>query len=84
MTVTLKLKPEVEAGLAAQARASGVSVEEFVLSVVEGAAVAGVKIALTPEERAAAYEAWSAQHRATPPLPEYAVSREAMYEGREH
>jgi hypothetical protein len=26
-------------------------------------------------------EAWSAGHRATPPLSDYAVSREAMYEG---
>jgi len=39
---------------------------------------------LTPEERAAAYEAWSAQHRSTPPLSDYAVSREAMYEGSDH
>jgi hypothetical protein len=27
--------------------------------------------------------AWSANHRATPPLSDYAVSREAMYEGRD-
>jgi hypothetical protein len=84
MTVTLKLKPEVEAGLVAQAQASGLSVEEYVLSLVEGAALPGIKNALSPEERAAAYEAWSAQHRPTPPLSEHAVSREAMYEDREH
>jgi hypothetical protein len=83
MTVTLKLTPEVEAGLVAQARASGVSVEEYVRSVVEGAVTPAIKSALTPEERASAYQAWSAQHRSTPPLSEYAVSREAMYEGRE-
>ncbi len=70
MTVTLKLTLEVEAGLVAQARASGVSVEEYVLSVVEGAVMPAVKNALTPEERAAAYEAWSAQHRSIPPLSE--------------
>lgn len=39
MTVTLHLKPEVEAGLLAQARASGMQLEEYVLSVVESAAV---------------------------------------------
>jgi hypothetical protein len=84
MTVTLKLKPEVEAGLLAQARASGMSVEEYVLSLVEGTVLPGVKNQLSPEERAAAFEAWSAGHRPTPPLSDYAVSREAMYEGREH
>ena len=38
MTVTLNLKPEVEAGLLAQAEASGMSLEEYLLSVVEDAA----------------------------------------------
>jgi hypothetical protein len=84
MTVTLKFKPEVEAGLAAQARASGMSVEEYVLSLVEETALPAVKNGLSPEERAAAFEAWSARHRPTPPLSDYAVSRQAMYEGREH
>jgi len=38
MTVTLNLKPEVEAGLLAQARASGMPLEQFLLSLVESAA----------------------------------------------
>ena len=38
MTVTLNLKPEVEAGLLAQAEASSMSLEEYILSVVEEAA----------------------------------------------
>jgi len=38
MTVTLHLKPEVEAGLLAQAKASGMLLEDFLLSVVEGVA----------------------------------------------
>ena len=83
MTVTLKFKPEVEAGLLAQAQASGMSVEEYVLSVVEGTVLPAVKNGLSPEERAAAFEAWSARHRPTAPLSDDAVSREAMYEGRE-
>jgi hypothetical protein len=37
MTVTLKLKPEVEAGLLTQAQASGMTLEEYLLSLVEGA-----------------------------------------------
>ena len=83
MTVTLKFKPEVEAGLMAQAQASGMSVEEYLLSVVEGTMLPAGKNRLSPEERAVAFEAWSARHRPTPPLSEYAVSGEAMYEGRD-
>jgi len=84
MTVTLKFKPEVEAGLLAQAQTSGMSVEEYIRSVVEGTVLPVIKNRLSPEERAAAFEAWSAGHRPTPPLSDYAVSREALYEGREH
>ena len=84
MTVTLKFKPELEAGLLAQAQASGMTVEEYLLSMVEGVVFPGAQKALSPEERAAAFEAWSANHRPTPPLSDYAVSREAMYEGRDH
>ena len=84
MTVTLTLKPEVEAGLQAQAQAQGVSLEEYILSMVEGAVLPARQRTLSPEERAAAYEAWSAGHRPTPDLSDYAVSRESMYEGRDH
>ncbi len=35
MTVTLNLNPEVEAGLLAQAQASGMSLEAYLLSVIE-------------------------------------------------
>ncbi|MGA3326474.1 MAG: hypothetical protein ABSF45_18540 [Terriglobia bacterium] len=38
MTVTLNLKPEVEAGLMARARASGMPLEQYLLSLVESAA----------------------------------------------
>lgn len=37
MTVTLHLKPEVEAGLLERARANGVGLEEYLLSLVEEA-----------------------------------------------
>ena len=47
MTVTLDLRPEIEAELAAQARASGQSIEQLVISLIEEAAV------LTPEHTAA-------------------------------
>jgi hypothetical protein len=84
MTVTLNLKPEIEAGLVAQAQASGMTVEEYLLSVVEGAVLPATQEALSAEERATAFEAWSASQRPTSPLSDYAVSRDGMYEGRDH
>lgn len=38
MTVTLNLKPEIEASLSARAQASGMALEEYLLSLVEDAA----------------------------------------------
>lgn len=38
----------------------------------------------SPEERATAFEVWSAGHRPTPLLSDYAVSRDGMYEGPDH
>lgn len=80
MTVTLHLKPEVEAGLLASAQASGLTVEAFLLSVVEGAIFPATCKTTSSEERAAAFETWSRGHRITPPLSETAVSRGALYE----
>ena len=69
MTVTLNLKPELEAGLFAQAQASGMTVEEYLPSVVEGAMIPTMPQTLSAEERAAAFEAWSLGRQATdPPL----------------
>ena len=83
MTVTLNLNPELEAGLLAQAQASGKTIEEYLLSVVESAVLAGEQSTLPSEQRVAAFEAWAAGHRATPPLSDYAVTREGLYEGRD-
>jgi hypothetical protein len=83
MTVTLHLSPAIEAGIIAQAQASGMTVEEYLLSVVESTVLSPSE-KLSAEERASAFEAWSARHRHTAPLSDYAVSREGMYEGRDH
>jgi hypothetical protein len=83
MTVTLKLKPEVEAGLLKQAKASGKTLEEYLLSMVEGAVLQKAPENSSAEERVAAFEAWAAGHRPSPLLSDYAVSREAMNEGRD-
>ncbi len=58
-----------DAGLFAQARASGMTVEEYLLSVFEGAVLSPMQKTLPADERAAAFEAWSAGHRPTPPGP---------------
>jgi hypothetical protein len=42
MTITLHLKPQVEAGLLAQAHARGMSLEEYLLSLVEEATLQAV------------------------------------------
>jgi hypothetical protein len=60
------------------------TVEEYVLSMVEGFVLPGTRTTLSAEQRAAAFESWSANHRTTTPLSDYAVSREAMYDGRDH
>lgn len=42
MTVTLSLRHELEAGLTAQARANGMELEDYLLYVVEEAAIPGM------------------------------------------
>jgi hypothetical protein len=80
---SLPLLSELEAGNFAQAQASGMTVEAYLLSVVEGAVHPTIHQKLSAEDRAAAFEAWSIGHRTTPPLSDYAVSRDAIYEGRD-
>lgn len=81
MTVTLNFNLELEAWLFAQAQASGVTVEAYVLSVVESALLPAMQRAAP--ERASAFEAWAAGHRSTPLLSDHAVSRESFYKGRD-
>ncbi len=81
MTVTLNLEPDVEAALLAQATASGKSVEQYLLCLVEGVVSSNLDT-LTYEQRAKAFEEWSCGHRSTAPLSDYAVSREGIYDGR--
>jgi hypothetical protein len=81
MTLTLNISPELEAGLVAHAAARGVSVEDYLLSLVAEAVSFEGPDTKSAEERAAAFEAWANSH---PPsdhlLSDYAVSRESIYE----
>jgi hypothetical protein len=87
MTVTLELKPEIEARAVEKAKAHGLPVEDFLASVIEGSLNGGEVGGLasgrsydtvTPEERARAWEEWAASHDPNTPVI-LDDSREAIY-----
>ena len=86
MAVTLHLRPEVEAGLLARAQASGMALEEFLLSLAEEAALQAVPnasaAAQTAREEAVRHMlAFGEKHRLT--LGE-AVTRKLLHEGHRY
>jgi hypothetical protein len=87
MTVTLELKPEVEERIVAEAKASGLSIEMYILSVLEKETSNGeANLALTtsPEEWKKAFLEWVRTERpAHPPLSDEGISRESIYRERE-
>lgn len=82
MSMTIELPPELEAGLAAQAKAQGVPLPDFVRQVLEERALATASGALSPALRVAAWRASVAGLPHTPPLSDEAISREAIYDVR--
>ena len=54
MTITLHLKPEVEASLLEQAQACGMALEDYLLSLVEEAALSPHEGETVPEKKARA------------------------------
>jgi hypothetical protein len=87
MTVTLDLKPEVEEKIAAEARARGMSVEDYILRVLEKETTNGeasFALTATPEEWKKAFLEWvNIDRPAHPPLSDEAISRESIYRERE-
>jgi len=83
MRVTLK--PDLEEGLAARAKAQGLTTNEFVNRVLEKLMAHEKPAAeLSPEERAEILLDWTANHAVGgPPLYDYAESRESIYKERE-
>ena len=78
MNVKLDLKPEVEARLAAQAQAQGVSLDTYLTTLIERYAEGSKP--MTPEERAQAFQEWAANHpKDTPLLSDEAISRQSIY-----
>jgi hypothetical protein len=56
MTITLNLKPEVEAGLLAQARATGLTLEDYVQQIVEKEVPPAAAESGQPEESGMVWE----------------------------
>lgn len=86
MSVTLELKPEVEARAIKQAEAHGVSVEEFLEAVIEknlnGEEGNSFAETATAEEWMREFQAWADSHDyiTAPPADD---SRESIYRERE-
>jgi len=86
MTVTLELKPEVEEQLEAQAKQSGLSVEDYLEKKVEEMiSVSEPAPAKTPEERVRLWREFLNSHGDinAPPLSDEAISRESIYSERD-
>jgi hypothetical protein len=86
MTLTLKLSPEREAALNAQAQARGMSVEQWLLDLTEqfapSASIAHLQ-KTNPKEWARLFHEWAESHdRTTPLLSDEAISRESIYPDR--
>lgn len=81
MAVTLNLKPETQAGVRILADEQGVSVEDYLVGIVEGTMPARSK-AVPPEQRAALWLESAKRFPNTPPLTDEAISRESMYADR--
>jgi hypothetical protein len=83
MTVTLHLPPEKEAAFEAQARARGLSLEQWMLELaeqsVQPASVAHLQ-RTNPQEWARQFGAWADSHDpGIPVLSDEAMSRESIY-----
>jgi hypothetical protein len=79
MTVRLELKPDVEANLAAQARARGVPLDAYLQSAIEELAQANATSAASPQDVEATLDRLAEMGRGLPHLPSSASSRESIY-----
>jgi hypothetical protein len=79
MTITLQLKPEVEECLRAQARARGLSPENYLASFIESQLLIPELPSATLEEFDAALESFADDSDDMPVLPPEALTREAIY-----
>jgi hypothetical protein len=83
MTLTLELKPEIEADLVARARLKGVSLDAYIHSILEQLARPRSSAALGVEEWEKAFEELAGEFPQTPVLSDEAIGRESLYR-RDH
>jgi hypothetical protein len=84
MTVTLHLRPEIEAGLIARAEASGMALEEYILCLAEEAALQAppcVAAQTAREEAVRRMLEFGEKHHLTLGEP---VTRQLLHEGHRH
>jgi hypothetical protein len=80
MTVRIELKPEVEANIAAQAQARGLSVEDYLQRVIEDQAGVQPNDPGYPERLMRALDRLAEMGKDLPPLPSSALTRESIYQ----
>ena len=86
MTVTLEFKPEVEERIVAEAKARGLSVEDYIQQELESKLGTPVRPEALPyEEWLRVFNEWVRSHDyiKAPPLSDEAISRESIYRERE-
>jgi hypothetical protein len=82
MTVTIDLRPDIEAALVALAAEQGVSLTHYVRRLVEQQVVLPARPALSPAERVALWLDAAKRVPETPTLSDEAMSRESIYDSR--
>jgi hypothetical protein len=84
MMLRLDLTPEIEAGLQAQARAEGLTLEQFLNRIFRGIAQSNAQtIPQHSDEWERSFRAWVRTHPTnTPLLSDEAISRELIYRVR--
>ena len=82
MTVTIDLRPEIEAGLAVLAAEHGESLTQYVRRLLEEQVPGRGETALSPGQRAALWRESVKGLPHTAPLSDEAISRESIYDAR--
>lgn len=83
MIVRLELKPDIEANLAAQARARGITLDAYLQSVIEDAARTKAASAASLLDLRATLDTLAEMGKDLPHLPSSAFSRENIYQNHD-
>lgn len=78
--IQIELRPEVEAHLAAEARARGMEIPAYVAALIEQAVSSKTRHQPTNEEMTVFFQAMAANSAKIPQLPEEAFERSSFYQ----